>query len=458
MKPKLAPLTVASHRAQPRYQQIARQLKQAINSGELAAGSRLPSSRTLARELGVARATVENAYGDLVAQGWLQRRGQAGTFVSPSVKGDPGGQNVSAAHPQGAPKPFQMGRPALDLFPRAMWARVMGRRLRQQTRFDLMLPEHCGEALLKQAIVDYLRFSRSIDCQPEQIFITSGFQAGIALVLTTLARPGESIWLEDPGYHVVRPDFTKAGMTLRAIPVDEEGMQVDYGVSRFPDARFALLTPAHQSPSGVALSLSRRHALLEWASREQSWIIEDDYDSEFRYHGKPLPPLKSLDSPQRVIYAGTFSKSMFPALRVAWLVVPAHAVKDFQRQASRQPCNVPVLIQQAMADFLREGHFWRHLKKMRQHYAERRLWLEQALREVDFVVVPQAGGIQMVIDVEGDDKTAAAKARAAGLAVQALSDWRMEHPRPGGLLLSFTNISSGAMARGYARQLRLAIT
>ncbi|WPU23947.1 PLP-dependent aminotransferase family protein [Cedecea neteri] len=457
MKQKLAPLTVASHPAQPRYQQIARQLKQAINNGELAAGSRLPSSRTLALELGVARATVENAYGDLVAQGWLERRGQAGTFVSPSVKHDPGSQSFSAAHPQGGPRPFQMGLPALDLFPRAIWARLMGRRLRQQTRFDLMLPEPSGEASLKQAIVDYLRFSRSIDCQPEQIFITSGFQAGIALVLATLARPGDGIWLEDPGYRFVRPDFAKAGMAIRAIPVDDEGMRVDYGVSHFPDARFALLTPAHQSPSGVALSLSRRHALLEWASREQSWIVEDDYDSEFRYHGKPLPPLKSLDSPQRVIYAGTFSKSMFPALRVAWLVVPSHAVEDFQRQASRLPCTAPILIQQAIADFLREGHFWRHLKKMRQRYAERRLWLEQALSEQGFVVVPQAGGIQMVIGVEGDDKPVADKARSAGLAVQALSHWRIEHPGPGGLLLSFTNITSYEMAQRYARQLRLAI-
>ncbi|SQA99856.1 HTH-type transcriptional regulatory protein gabR [Cedecea neteri] len=256
----------------------------------------------------------------------------------------------------------------------------------------------------------------------------------------------------------VRPDFAKAGMAIRAIPVDDEGMRVDYGVDHFPDARFALLTPAHQSPSGVALSLSRRHALLEWASREQSWIIEDDYDSEFRYHGKPLPPLKSLDSPQRVIYAGTFSKSMFPALRVAWLVVPPHAVEDFQRQARRQPCTAPVLIQQAIADFLREGHFWRHLKKMRQCYAERRLWLEAALREQGFAVVPQEGGIQMVMEVEGDDLAVESLARAAGLAVQALSRWRIEHAGRGGLLLSFTNISSYELAQRYALQLRLAIT
>lgn len=457
MMQKSTSLTVASHHTQPRYQQIARQLKQAIKSGELVAGGRLPSSRTLSLELGVARGTVENAYAELVAQGWLERRGQAGTFVSPSVKHDACGESFTAAQPQGALRPFQMGLPALDLFPRAIWARLMGRRLRQQSRFDLMLPESSGEASLKQAIADYLRFSRSIDCQPEQIFITSGFQAGIALVLSTLARPGDGIWLEDPGYRFIRPDFARAGLQIRAIPVDEGGMQVEHGIRHFPDARFALLTPAHQSPLGVALSLPRRHALLEWASREQSWIIEDDYDSEFRYHGKPFPPLKSLDSPQRVIYAGTFSKSMFPALRVAWLVVPPHAVDDFQKQARRQPCTAPVLIQQAIADFLREGHFWRHLKKMRQCYAERRLWLEEALREQGFAVIPQEGGIQMVMEVEGDDLILEGKARAAGLAVQALSRWRIEKVARGGLLLSFTNISSREMAQRYALQLRQAL-
>ncbi|MBU4680562.1 PLP-dependent aminotransferase family protein [Cedecea davisae] len=457
MKLKPTPFTVSLHHTQPRYQQIARQLKRAINGGELTAGSRLPSSRTMALELGVARATIESAYGELVAQGWLERRGQAGTFVSPSVKSGSGSDSFSAPRPQGAPLPFQMGLPALDAFPRAIWARLMGRRLRQQTRFDLMLPEPGGEAGLKQAIADYLRFSRSIDCQPEQIFITSGFQAAIALVLSTLARPGDGIWLEDPGYRFVRPDFARAGMQLQAVPVDDEGMQIDFGITHYPDARFALLTPAHQSPLGMALSLPRRHALLDWASRQQSWIIEDDYDSEFRYHGKPLPPLKSLDSPQRVIYAGTFSKSMFPALRVAWLVVPRHAVDDFQARARRQPCTAPVLIQQTIADFLREGHFWRHLKKMRHCYAERRLWLENALREQGFSVVPQEGGIQMVMEVAGDDKVLADRARAAGLAVQALSHWRIKPSTQGGLLMSFTNISSYEMAQSYALQLRQAL-
>lgn len=449
---------VSAHHSIPRYQQIARQLKQAISDGELSVGSRLPSSRTMALELGVARATVENAYGELVAQGWLERRGQAGTFVSPSVTTGANNPTFSSSQPQGVPLPFQAGLPALDAFPRALWARIMGRRLRLQTRYDLVLPEANGESTLRQAIADYLRFSRSIDCQPEQVFITAGFQAAMRLVTHTLAKSGDGIWLEDPGYRYVRPVFAEAGMALHPVPVDDEGMQIDYGINHFPDARFALLTPAHQSPLGVALSLTRRRQLLDWAATNESWVIEDDYDSEFRYHGKPLPPIKSLDGPQRVIYAGTFSKSLFPALRVAWLVVPQQHVKDFAQHTHYLPCTAPLLIQQTIADFLREGHFWWHLKKMRLCYSERRLWLEQALQQQGFDVVPQAGGIQLVMRVSGDDRALVAKARKAGLAVQALSDWRMVSQGEGGILMCFTNLTSQAMAHQAVKQLREAIS
>ncbi len=210
-----------------------------------------------------------------------------------------------------------MGLPALDLFPRGQWARVMGRRLRTQSRFDLAPGDPGGDPLLRRAIVDYLRLSRSIDCQPDQVLITGSYAASMNLILRTLAQPGQHMWMEDPGYPFIRPVVEAGQLAVDAIPVDDEGMDVGWGQRHHPQARFALLTPAHQSPLGVALSLPRRRQLLAWAAERDAWIIEDDYDSEFRYHGKPLPPLKSLDAPQRVIYAGTFSKSMFPALRTA---------------------------------------------------------------------------------------------------------------------------------------------
>ena len=443
----------------PRYQQIARQLKNAIEHGELKAGARLPSSRTWSQELGVSRSTVENAYGELVAQGWLERRGQAGTFVSGHVRPEKtvATPAVFAGESQ-TPDPFQMGLPALDLFPREIWARVMGRRLRTQTRFDLALGDVCGEAVLREAIVDYLRVSRSIECLPEQVVITSGYASSMTLILRALAKPGEGMWVEDPGFPLIRPVIAQENVGLMPVPVDDHGLNVAAGIRDYPQARFVLLTPAHQSPLGVALSLTRRRQLLEWAASAQAWIIEDDYDSEFRYHGKPLPPLKSLDAPQRVIYAGTFSKSLFPALRTAWLVVPLNQAARFRQLAGLMACSVPVLWQQTLADFIRDGHFWRHLKKMRQHYARRRLWMEEALREQGFAVVPQEGGIQLVVAVDADDRLLTAKANQAGLAVQALSRWRLKSEGRGGLLLSFTNITSAEMAKQVARQLREAIT
>lgn len=228
-----------------------------------------------------------------------------------------GAGTASATGRADGPLPFQMGLPALDLFPRGQWARVMGRRLRTQSRFDLAPGDPGGDPLLRQAIVDYLRLSRSIDCQPDQVLITGSYAASMNLILRTLAQPGQHMWMEDPGYPFIRPVVEAGQLAVDAIPVDDEGMDVGWGQRHHPQARFALLTPAHQSPLGVALSLPRRRQLLAWAAERDAWIIEDDYDSEFRYHGKPLPPLKSLDAPQRVIYAGTFSKSMFPALRTA---------------------------------------------------------------------------------------------------------------------------------------------
>ncbi|WP_164513173.1 MocR-like pyridoxine biosynthesis transcription factor PdxR [Klebsiella aerogenes] len=442
----------------PHYQRIARQLKSAIENGELAPGSRLPASRVYAQELGVSRATIENAWGELVAQGWLERRGQAGTFVSERLSPrQVTAQRPTAGQGSSAPQPFQMGLPALDLFPRGVWARVMGRRLRTQSRFDLTPGDPCGEPVLRQAIVDYLRLSRSIECQPEQVVISGNYAASMALILRTLAQPGQHMWMEDPGYPFIRPVVSAAGVNIDPVPIDQQGMDIDWAQAHFPQARFALLTPAHQSPLGVALSLERRRQVLQWAAQRDSWIIEDDYDSEFRYQGKPLPPLKSLDAPQRVLYAGSFSKSMFPALRVAWLVVPLPLAARFRRQAELSHCNVPTLWQQTLADFINEGHFWRHLKKMCASYVLRRQWLESALQAQGFQVVPQSGGIQLVMAVKGDDREQARRCQRAGLAVQALSDWRMLSRGEGGLLMSFTNITSAVMAREVVGELKQAL-
>ncbi|MGA9620038.1 MAG: PLP-dependent aminotransferase family protein [Serratia proteamaculans] len=459
MRQFLTSLRLDSRLADPLYRQIYLRIKDAIAQGTLSAGSRLPSVRGLASDLGVARATVESAYAQLVAEGFLQSRGQAGTYVSPQLQNLP----VRAAlaveplptvtanplHPNGATPPFQLGLPALDAFPRAQWQRIVGRQLRTAPLASMAHPSTQGLPELRAAITNYLQLSRGISCRPEQVFICAGYQALLDLVIGTLLQPGEAVWLEDPGYPVTLPLFRAAGMRPVAVPVDEQGMNIAAGLASAPLARMAVLTPTHQSPLGVTLSLARRMALLEWAQQQQAWILEDDYDSEVRYHGRPLPPLKSLDRQGRVLYAGTFSKTLFPALRMAYLVVPDGQIEAFGHNSRLRGCGCPPLLQASVADFIHQGHFYRHLKRMRPIYRQRRAWLAQALEQQlgeHLTVASQAGGIQLLARLkgEGQDRLLAELAWQYGLSIQALSDWCIADPAGSGLLMGFANFTQQA--------------
>lgn len=467
MRQFLSSLRLDAQLADPLYRQIYLRIKDAIAQGSLLAGSRLPSVRGLASDLGVARATVESAYGQLIAEGFLQSRGQAGTYVSPQLQNLP----VRAAlttevlpavaanplHPSGATQPFQLGLPALDAFPRALWQRIVGRQLRTAPLAAMAHPSTQGLPELRAAIVNYLQLSRGINCRPEQVFICAGYQALLDLVIGTLLKTGDEVWLEDPGYPVTLPLFRAAGMQPVAVPVDEQGMNIAVGVAAAPRARMAVLTPTHQSPLGVSLSLARRMALLEWAQQQGAWILEDDYDSEVRYHGRPLPPLKSLDRQGRVLYAGTFSKTLFPALRMAYLVVPLEQVDAFGRSSRLRCCGCPPLMQASVADFIHQGHFYRHLKRMRPLYRQRREWLAQALaRQLGeyLTVSSQAGGIQLLarLTAKGLDRRIAQEAWQRGLSIQALSDWHIASAAGDGLLMGFANFTQQSEAeRAVAR-------
>ena len=459
----------------PLYRQIYQRVKAAIMEGQLARGSRVPSVRALASELGVARATVENAYGLLTAEGFLQSRGQAGTVVSaPESLSSPAPSPVRETNarrpinpmlPSVSSLPFQLGLPALDAFPRAIWSRIVSRQIRHTAINDLGHPPLTGVESLRHSIARYLQLSRGFTCRPEQIFICAGYAPVLDLIIGSLLQPGDGVWLEDPGYPVTQAFFRAAGAVPMAVNVDDEGMNVPQAVKEHPQARFAVVTPAHQSPTGVTMSLSRRMALLDWAARQQAWIIEDDYDSEFRYHGQPLPSLKSLDTQGRVIYAGTFSKVMFPALRCGYVVVPESLVDKLEAYCPLRICGTPPVLQSSIAEFIEQGHFYRHLKRMRQLYAERRGYLEQALTaafgaEV-LQVTEQIGGIQLCarLSENFDDAAIASSAREQGLAVQALSDWQVlrrergDTLRPNGLLMGFPNISSQERAHALAARL-----
>ena len=315
-------------------------------------------------------------------------------------------------------------------------------------------------------IATYLGLSRGVTCLPEQVFITGGYRATLELVLRSLAQPNDRMWFEDPGYLLARNFLTETGVQFVPVPVDDEGIDVERGIQLDPQARFALVTPSHQSPLGHMLSLTRRLALLDWAEKASRWIIEDDYDSEFRYSGRPLPALKSLDRHDRVIYCGTFSKVMFPGLRLAYAVVPERAVERVGRVACSMNAGSPALLQAAVADFMGQGHFARHVKRMRALYGQRRVLIAQALEQAfgkRLTVELPPGGIQFAVQfAEGpdgpvDDVAVAARAREAGLAVLPLSIWYANgrlRRTPRGLMVGFANITDAGEAARLARTLR----
>ncbi|MFJ5386215.1 PLP-dependent aminotransferase family protein [Pectobacterium sp. CHL-2024] len=455
----------------PLYLQLYRRYRDAITAGKLHPGDRVPSVRSLASELNLARGTVEMAYQMLASEGYFLTRGPAGTIVSPRLEnlGESGHIATSLSQIPERPQtettqvqPFQLGLPALDAFPRKTWARLAGHNLRTLDTAAMIYPDPAGYEPLRRAIATYLGISRGITCTYEQVFITAGYRRALELVCRTLLQPGDSGWFEDPGYLFARQFLDRAGMHLQPVPVDEEGLNVDMGQQRAAEARFAVVTPTHQSPMGVALSLPRRLQLLEWASHRRSWIIEDDYDSEFRYHGRPLPALKSLDRDGRVLYTGTFSKVLFPGLRLAYLVVPEPQIERFKDTANHFCCPGSILPQATVAAFMEQGHFARHLRRMRSLYAIRRGYLVDALLQTlgsHLVVQPQAGGIHVLakLAARGNDKSLAAAAQSHGLAIQALNDWRISSSSHGGLLMGFTNVTEPAIAKALVHRLAVAI-
>jgi GntR family transcriptional regulator/MocR family aminotransferase len=467
----------------PFYRQIYTRLRGAIADGLLKPGDRLPSARALAVELGLARGTIESAYSLLTAEGYIEARGQAGTIVAPGVRphakpaastqstlSNTAGPTPNPLHEVEAhadsnpasvlPRPFQMGVPALDAFPRKIWARLSATEVRATQSVDMLYPPPAGLTSLRIEIARYLHLSRAISCSPEQVFVTAGYRAGLDLIGRALLQPGDQVWVEDPGYPPAAELLRGAGMQLVGVPVDAQGMRVDQGLQLAPHARAALVTPAHQSPLSVSLSLPRRIALLEWAARHQSWVIEDDYDGEYRYDSRPLPPLKSLDRNDRVLYAGTFSKVLFPAIRLAYLVVPAAEVERFNQAARCFSGGSPVLTQKVVAAFMAEGHFARHIQRMRRLYAQRRELAAAGLGEVLGRIMHMEttpGGMHLLMRLKGrrSDRLLAQRMRDAGMFSRALSDCTLDKrpDLPSMLMLGFTNIASRQQAQELGRRI-----
>ena len=354
--------------------------------------------------------------------------------------------------------PFQMGLPALDAFPRKIWARLGARSVRAMQPFDMIHPSVYGLPLLRAEIARYLQVSRGISCSPSQVFVTSGYRQTMELIGHALLKAGDRVWLEDPGYPPTREIFNHMHIEGVSVPVDGEGMIVSDAVKVAPRARAAVVTPAHQSPLCMSLSLARRLALLDWAARNKAWLIEDDYDGEYRYVSRPLPALKSLDRDGRVLYAGTFSKVLFPGMRLAYLVVPEVQVERFEQVTESLSAGCPGLTQTIVTAFMVEGHFARHIQRMRKLYAERRDATAAGLESVlgkHVRIDLQPGGMHLILRLRGkrSDRRLVASMREQNLYAEALTDWTTRNDGPSALLLNFTNIESRRTAESLGRRI-----
>lgn len=463
--PRISPLDPTS--SEPIYRQLYWRFREAIASGALKPGDRVPAARSLAKELGLARGTIDSAYSLLTSQGYFQARGQAGTIVTPGIdsqtSADPAtATNRSPANPcirqQDALLPFQMGVPALDAFPRKLWAQIGARCVRSTGVLDMTIPSAYGLASLRSAIASYLQVARGISCAPAQVFVTSGYRDTLTLIAQALLKPHDRVLIEDPGYPPTRQLLEHLQIETVPVSVDHNGMHVSQGLHDAIDARAAVITPAHQSPLCVSLALPRRLELLEWASRQQAWIVEDDYDGEYRYISRPLPALKSLDRDGRVLYCGTFSKVLFPGIRLAYLVVPEAQIGRFQHTSQTLLGGCPALTQNIVATFMAEGHFARHIQRMRKLLGERRGLTVRGLKNVlgeRVEIDSNPGGMHLILRLndQQSDTLLVERLRQAGLFAEALSDWSPHNTTAPGLLLGFANIDSQASAEALGRRI-----
>jgi len=468
---------------QPLYRQIYTHVRQCILDGRLAPGARLPSTRQLAADLRVSRSTAVQAYEQLRAEGYIEGLGGAETRVTdtlpdsfvragvrdadtsvplrsllvPSSRARATAACVRRAMPPVGmgPRAFRAGVPAVDVFPVDTWGRIMARRWSRTPARDLAYGDPFGYRPLREAIADYLRAARGVRCTADQVMVVAGSQQALDLAARVILDPGDKVWLEDPGYHGARGAFTAAGGTIVPVPVDQDGLDVMAGRTLAPEARLAFVTPSRQLPLGATMSLTRRLALLEWAAASRAAIFEDDYDSEFRYASRPLPALQGLDRSGCVLYAGTFSKVTFPSMRLGYLVVPPSLVDAFGAARHFADFHSPFLEQAVMTDFIVEGHFERHIRRMRAIYHERQVLLVNLARErlgglLD--VRPADAGMTVVgwLGAGLDDVTTARAAERAGLHVLPISPLAVR-PLPPALLLGYAGVRDDEIREGVNR-------
>jgi GntR family transcriptional regulator/MocR family aminotransferase len=465
---------------QPAYARIFERLRTAITSGALAPNARLPSSRTLANDFGVARNTVESALGQLVADGYVVRRQGAGSFVAgrlpardaPPLKATRAvsskrvveSRRVSqrAKALQSYPGhyrplvgvPFTPSLPPIDLFPRQVWNRLLSREASRAGTEYWAYGASNGLPALREAIAAHASAMRATRCSPEQVIVVTSTQQAVELAGKVLADSGDRAWVETPGYQPVQHCLRAAGLEVVHVPVDEQGLDVAAGRKLQPRARLAYVTPAHQYPLGYEMSLARRKSLLAWAAEEDAYVVEDDYDGDYRYEGRPIASLQGMDENGCVVYVGSFNKILFPALRIAFAIVPEPLVGGFVDAKHAADGHTALLSQGVLAAFIKEGHLARHLRKTRAIYDERRLaFLEEAKILADVLELgPARAGMHVTglfkdsVARRVDERAVAEECARAGIEVHPLSKYGATDRR--GLVFGFAGASRAATRTG----------
>ncbi len=479
------PISIERHTGRPIRVQLYHWFREAILSGRLQPGARLPATRRLAKTLGIARQTTVEAYEQLTAEGYISARQGSGTRVCavaddllrayrPASRPRPRrGRNLShrgtilAGVPalpawlrDWTPRPFRMGVPALDAFPFDVWRRLAARRSRRPPRDLTAYGEPAGYRPLRNAIAAYVTATRAAHCTPEQVLIVEGSQQALDLAARVLLDPGDAVWFEEPGYWGAKRAFHAGEARLVPVPVDDEGLNVEAGIARCRAARLAYVTPSHQYPLGTTMSLERRLALLSWARRTDAWILEDDYDSEYRYTGPPITALQGLDDEGRALYVGTFSKVLFPALRLGYMIIPHDMTDTFITARALAGQHSPSLVQAVLTDFIEEGHFARHIRRMRKLYAERQEILRTTVAAVlgsALEVSASDTGMHVIgwLPPGVRDRGLSQRAAAEGVHAAPLSAFYLESCPRAGLLLGYAGYTPREIIEGVRRLARL---
>lgn len=463
----LLDIGIDRHDSEPLQSQIARQIRELVLNGRLRPRSKLPSTRGLAEELGVARATVVEAYEQLAGEGYIDSRRGSGTQVATELPEQllkaPASQK-SAPKLAGRPtmrepaRPFRSGLVDWDHFPHDEWGKLLGRTWRNPSIGLLEHNDAFGWLPLRETIARHLFEWRGISCAAAHVIVTAGGSDAFDLMVRALFQEGDQIWLEEPGYPTAQRVFRQGGLKTVAISIDAEGLKVEEGIRKAGQARAAFVTPARHYPTGVTMPLSRRLELLDWAREAKSIIIEDDYDSEYRYVGRPLPALASLDRSSSVIYSGTFSKVFSPIVRLGYMVVPERMIEAFREARGNHGAPPSLLAQPALAEYLGSGAFAVHIRRMRRIYAARRLKLIEALQPGDgrhFKLEASPAGLMVLLTLSDtcDDSSLVHELSRHGIESQPLSSHYALKPKQQGLLLGFAGFGERQLVDSAKRLL-----